>query len=99
MGEIMSICEDPRLFGFPTAMGPISEYETKDPSRIPRQLHYESIPSISTRHTKRNVTPGQPDPINEMENSTDKVASNCENNGETRRQSVQTSLIRGTKNL
>ena len=27
--EIMSISEDPRLIGFPTAMGPISEYETK----------------------------------------------------------------------
>ena len=27
--EILDICEDPRLLGFPTAMGPISEYETK----------------------------------------------------------------------
>ena len=27
--EILVICEDPRLIGFPTAWGPISEYETK----------------------------------------------------------------------
>ena len=27
--EILKICEIPQLMGFPTAIGPISEYETK----------------------------------------------------------------------
>ena len=59
----------------------------------------ESFPSSSKRNTKRNVTLRQSDPINEVENSTDKIAGNCENNGETRQQSVQNSPSRGTKNV
>ena len=46
----MSICEDPRLFGFPTAMGPISEYETKV---IPKLLNNaESWLGLNDSHIK-----------------------------------------------
>ena len=46
----MSICEDPRLIGFPTAMGPISEYETKI---IPKLLNNaESWLGINDSHLK-----------------------------------------------
>ena len=46
----MSKCEDPRLFGFPTVMGPISEYETKV---IPKLLNNaESCLGLNDSHLK-----------------------------------------------
>ena len=48
--EILDVCEDPRLFGFPTAMGPISEYETKV---IPKLLNNaESWLGLNDSHIK-----------------------------------------------
>ena len=46
----MEVCEDPRLIGFPTAMGPISEFETKV---IPKLLNNaESWLGINESHIK-----------------------------------------------
>ena len=46
--EILDICQDPKLLGFPTAMGPISEYETKV---IPKLLNNaESWLGINDSH-------------------------------------------------
>ena len=50
--EILEVCEDPRLIGFQTAMGPISEFETKV---IPKLLNNAESWLVSARGTPKGM--------------------------------------------